>query len=116
MSNKIEDLTPECQAKYSLFAGLLDIAGIKTAVVFTRRTLAEQQALFAQGRESLDEVNALRKAAGLPPINAGDNASIVTNCDGVAKISNHQTGQAFDLTFVDANGNPYWPTDPSKWR
>ena len=115
MSKRIEDLTPSAQAKYSLFAGLLQIAGIAFTVVYTLRSTAEQQALFAQGRHDLSSVNALRAEAGLKPIGASDNV-VVTNCDGVRNVSNHQTGNAFDLTFADASGNPYWPTDPEKWK
>lgn len=42
------------------------------------RTLAEQAAYFAQGRKPLDEVNRLRKQAGLALIGTTDNAHKIT--------------------------------------
>lgn len=46
--------------------------------VFTQRTQATQTALYAQGRMSLSDVNALRYKADLPPITAEENARKVT--------------------------------------
>jgi len=46
------------------------------------RTHAQQDALFAQGRMPLNDVNAMRRAAGLPPISAADNTRVVTNARG----------------------------------
>lgn len=61
-------------------------------VTDTVRTVAQQQALYAQGRT-------------LP-------GKIVTNCDGITIKSNHQVhsdgfGHAADLTFL-INGVPSW--------
>lgn len=101
MSNRIEDLTPECQAAFGRFKARLDEGKIPFVVVFTRRTAEEQHTLWLKGRD----------ASG----NVIDQSQVVTNCDGYKKLSNHQGGNAFDLTFADANGNPYWPTDPVRW-
>jgi len=46
------------------------------------RTNEQQDALFAQGRRPLKEVNELRKQAGLPPISAQANKGTVTPLKG----------------------------------
>jgi hypothetical protein len=43
------------------------------------RTMPQQAALFAQGRESLDKVNRLRRQAGLPPTTEKENKKPVTH-------------------------------------
>jgi len=52
-------------------------------VTSARRTTAEQQALYRQGRETP--------------------GPIVTGCDGIARRSNHQDGLAVDCAFVGAD-------------
>ena len=47
---KIEDLSPEVQEKYAKWADLMKQAGIDYIVTCTRRTQAEQDALYEQGR------------------------------------------------------------------
>ena len=101
MSNRIEDLTTKAQELFERFKALLDAGKIPFAVVYTLRTTEEQQALFAKGRDAKGNVT--------------DQSLVVTNCDGILKKSNHQSGNAFDLTFADGNGNPYWPKDPVRW-
>jgi len=113
MSKRIEDLSPECRVKYQLLADWLTENHIGFTVLFTRRTDAEQVALYAQGRQSLDNVNALMTVAGLPKISDRENV-IVTQRDGIHKRSNHQDGKAFDLTFVDS-GRAVWPKDSVRW-
>lgn len=54
------------------------------------RSDAQQIALFAQGRQSLAQVNVLRAAAGMTPLDVLANAHRVTNCDGVRSRSRHQ--------------------------
>lgn len=56
------------------------------------RTLSQQQALYAQGRSSLEEVNRLRKKAGYGPITAAGNKKVT----GV-QVSWHNFGVAVDL-------------------
>src|SRR3954463_539382 len=46
------------------------------------RTYEEQNALFAQGRQDLHHVNALRIRAGLPPISEAENKVTVTKARG----------------------------------
>ncbi|TAL45415.1 MAG: M15 family peptidase [Salinibacterium sp.] len=84
------------------------------------RTQQEQWALWAQGRMSLDEVNALRLAVHFAPITAEANKGTVTNCDGVHSKSNHQgvdyngvlLSRAIDLApyvLAPGTGKPFVP-------
>lgn len=57
------------------------------------RTMAEQQALYAQGRQPLNVVNNLRTQAGLPPITAEENKGKVTDL----RFGFHNVGLAVDL-------------------
>jgi hypothetical protein len=77
-STKIEDLTPLMQQLYYDFETRMMVAKIPFKVTCTARTLAEQEALYAQGRKALDETNSLRTKAGLPHINAAENKKRVT--------------------------------------
>ena len=77
-SRKIEDLTPELQKKFHAFSAAMAAAGLPFIVTSTARTVREQIALYAQGREKLDHVNALRKLALLAPITYGENCRKVT--------------------------------------
>lgn len=101
MSARIEDLLPEAQEKYHLLADWLTKNEIKFSLVYTLRTAEEQHDLWLKGRDSSG--------------NIVDQSLVVTNCDGYNKLSNHQSGRAFDLTFADDNGNPIWPDDPVRW-
>jgi len=66
----------------------MDALGWRMIVTDGFRSAHEQQTLYAQGRT-------------LP-------GKIVTNCDGVQKPSNHQSGKACDCTFLDPDGRPTW--------
>jgi peptidoglycan L-alanyl-D-glutamate endopeptidase CwlK len=77
-SRKIEDLTPKMQLLYSQFKAKMDEAKIPFIVTCTARSVKEQQALYAQGRHSLVEVNIMRAIAGLPPITETENKYKVT--------------------------------------
>lgn len=61
-----------------------------------------QTALYAQGRQSLDEVNRLRKLACLPPLTANQNLEVTNAKPG---FSWHCYGLAVDLCY--ATGDPY---------
>jgi uncharacterized protein YcbK (DUF882 family) len=114
MSNKIDDLDPQMQVKVRTFLSLIPIPYVVTS---TLRTIAEQQALHAQGRKALVEVNALRTIAGMRLIGEKENGYTVTNCDGVLKRSNHQSGKAIDVVPAGMGGRPTWPpgSDP-RWE
>lgn len=91
MSRKIEDLVPEAQEKYHAFDAKMDEAGIDYIVTCTRRTQAEQDALYAQGRTKP--------------------GPIVT----WTRNSRHISGKAFDICIME-NGKCSWDTDNPKWE
>ena len=121
MSKKLEDLTPKTQDAAFRALAELKQKNIPCMVTYTFRTLAEQSALYAQGRNPLDVVNCKRHDAGLPPISEGEN-NIVNNCDGIKTSeggqgrSPHQFGTALHVVPM-VNGNPIWPAnnDP-RWK
>ena len=121
MSTRLEDLTSETEAKARLALADLETRGVPVIVTSTLRTEAEQVALYAQGRQSLIAVNALRAEAGLGPIDEQDNSYTVTEASGKRVIdggtgrSEHQLGIALDVCPL-ANGSAIWPapTDP-RW-
>ena len=102
-SRKLSDLVPEMQVKANEFAVAMHDAGIQFIFTQTKRTVLEQNAYFAQGRNSLEVVNNMRKAAGLPDISAKENSRIVTK----TIKSRHLTGNAFDIAIV-VNGKIIW--------
>lgn len=109
MSRSIDDLVPEVALKAAKVIGIMVDFQIPHAVTSTLRTTEEQQALYAQGRKPLAEVNGLRAAAGMAPIAEADNGYTVTRADGVVNKSNHQGGRALDIVPTDDAGRPIWP-------
>lgn len=77
--DRLSGVRPELRTKIDKILTAMSILGFPMMVVSGNRTLAEQQVLFAKGRTAPGEV--------------------VTNCDGVAKKSNHQDGRAVDCAF-----------------
>jgi peptidoglycan L-alanyl-D-glutamate endopeptidase CwlK len=73
-------------------------------IIFTQtlRPEAEQIALYAQGRESLEAVNEKRIEANLPPITNANN-NIVTKAK-TSRDSYHGYGLAFDIAITDLTG------------
>lgn len=99
----------------------LDMTVIVTSV---DRTFQLQMALYAQGRQTLAEVNLLRKGVGLPPITAKDNKQVTWTMASKHIInlldmdSTNDKSKAIDLGIIingkylsedkdmDANGIP----------
>lgn len=113
-SRRIEDCVPELQEKYKAFAAGMDAAGIPYMITCTARRVREQIALYAQGREKLDHVNALRKLAGMAPITWQENAEKVTwtlaskhliDLDDNNPDNDHS--RAFDIAIM-RDGRPTW--------
>lgn len=93
------------------FIGACKNAGHIVLVTSVDRTYLEQNALFAQGRESLDVVNNLRKVAGLWPITEDENKKIVTwtlNSEHVVNLDDERKdndlSRAIDFCIKDKNG------------
>lgn len=110
-SRKIADLSPRMQVLFLKFSQQMRVAGLYFTVTCTARTLAEQQALYAQGRKDLKEVNELRKQAGLPPITENENRKKVTWTLSSKHIV-HSPGaeaRAFDIVLIDqTKGRVHW--------
>lgn len=113
-SRKIEDLTPEMQQLYMKFKDKMAAAKISFLITCTARTVKEQQALYAQGRQTLKEVNALRKMAGLPSITEAENKNKVTwtlASRHIVDLDDGNTGndksRAFDIAIIK-DGKATW--------
>jgi len=92
LARRVRALLMACEAK-----------GCPMRVTQGLRDGMEQTALYAQGRQGLDEVNRLRKLACLPPITSEQNQCPVT--DARLGFSYHNYGLAIDLCY--ATGDPY---------
>lgn len=110
-STKITDLTPIMQSLYRRFFREMRKAGIKFKITCTARSVLEQKALYAQGRESLEKVNALRKKVGLWALTAKENKRKVTwtlkskhLVDGVKVLKS----SAFDIVLLNENEKVHW--------
>ena len=77
-SRSLDDLIPELKEKAIKHQGLCKEARIEIIFTCTARLVKEQIALYAQGRQSLDEVNELRRIAGLWSITEEANQRKVT--------------------------------------
>lgn len=96
MSRNISNLKAPVRKKLMKLKSLAKEKGIEFELTSTLRTPAEQFAYFAQGRNSLPEVNRLRAEAGLSPITEKENQRPVTRTMNSA----HLEGRAFDLAIV----------------
>lgn len=113
-SRNPEDLTPALQARLRLFDERMKAAGIPYRLTCTARTVKEQIALYAQGREALPKTNLLRKLAGLLPINLIENRKKVTWTLASKHIVDLDDGnpdndkaRAFDIA-IEKKGQPSW--------
>ena len=100
---KIALLKPEARPLFEAFLASLDKHNLRYSVLETLRTAEVQAAYYAQGRESLEEINRLRKIAGLYLFGAEEAKKIITN----ARHSLHQDGFAGDIVPV-INGKIPW--------
>ena len=93
---KIDLLAPEARPLFEAFLAKLDAAAFRYSVVETLRTQAVQEAYCAQGRKPLEEINVLRKKAGLYLMGAAEGKRIVTK----TMNSVHLSGKAADIVPV----------------
>lgn len=116
MSRSLEDLHPTVKEKALELQRLAkEELGINLIFTQTLRTEAEQVALYAHGRKSLEKVNVLRDKAGLPPITAAEN-TWRTNAKTI-KYSYHGYGLAFDIAIVSPNGKTIeWNVKKTDWN
>lgn len=80
---RLDSLDPEFRAPAMRVLKDMHAAGHPMFITSARRTVAQQQALWRQGRS--------------------EPGRIVTWVDGVQKLSNHQSGRAMDCAFVAAD-------------
>lgn len=113
-SRKVEDLTEKMQLLYSQFKTKMETAKISFILTCTARSVKEQQALYAQGRQSLMEVNIMRTMAGLPTITEEENKYKVTwtlqskhLTDLEDGDSNNDKARAFDIAIMK-DGKATW--------
>ena len=113
-SRKTEDLVPELQKKFIAFQYAMAAAGIPFMLTSTARTVREQIALYAQGREKLEATNSLRCAAGLSPISFMENGRKVTwtlasehIIDLEDNIPENDHSRAFDIAIM-RGGHACW--------
>ena len=102
----LAELDPIAQPVFKNFLNRLDVElGDDRYIVFEgRRSIKTQEAYYAQGRKPLDEVNALRKAAGLYLLRSENDNYLIT----WTLNSKHIEGIAMDVIPVDGAGNPTW--------
>jgi hypothetical protein len=86
-------------------------AGILYHILETLREQGVQDAYYAQGREPLEKVNALRKNNGLYLLQSEKENTIATK----ARISNHTKGIAIDIVPVYKNGKIIWDYNNIVW-
>lgn len=102
---KLETVHPVLRQRIEILIENGQTKGFDIRVVSAHRNEYEQNALYAQGRKSLSEVNQLRSKASLGNISASENSYTVTNAKALQ--SNHNFGLAVDcVNFV--NGKPDW--------
>jgi peptidoglycan L-alanyl-D-glutamate endopeptidase CwlK len=94
--NKLKLLIPGVQRYFEDFINNLDKTGVRYSILETLRTKEVQEAYFAQGRRPLDEINDLRKKAGLWVIGEAEGKRIITK----TMESVHLTGRAADIVPV----------------
>lgn len=99
----IDALTKEMQELVHLFLKRLDDQNIKYSIIETLRTKGTQEAFYAQGRESLADVNNKREAVGLWKITEDDNDRVVTK----TMNSKHLLGKAIDIAPIINNRIPW---------
>ena len=105
-SKMLSELNSAAQPTFNAFLRCLDAElGDEQYIVFEgRRSARIQEAYYAQGRKSLDEVNELRKLAGLYLLRSErDNYTITWTLK-----SKHIEGLAMDVVPLDEAGNPTW--------
>jgi peptidoglycan L-alanyl-D-glutamate endopeptidase CwlK len=90
---RLKGVHPECAHRVLSVMAAMEAIGYPMTITDAVRTTAEQVALYAQGRTT----------PGL----------IVTNCDGIHTLSNHQPkadglGRAIDCAFLDERLQPNW--------
>jgi hypothetical protein len=115
MTPKLKDMTPTLQLKYAAFAAKMSEARNPFVLNCVARTVDEQEAFYAQGRETLAKVNELRLKAGMYLLKSEKENYRVTTTKNSRHFPDPKAGNrshAFDIAIVRDGNIPTWDT---KW-
>jgi peptidoglycan LD-endopeptidase CwlK len=112
LNRNLSDLEPKTKKAAEQGVAILKAQDIRFYVSETRRTREVQAAYFAQGRQPLAQVNALRSIAGLWPITEKENAKQITQ----TLKSKHIDGKAIDICPADKAGGPLWNAPKTEYQ
>ena len=110
-SNKITDLHPSLVAVYAEAKAAYIAAhpgGLRPQLGETARPAAVQNAYYAQGRQPLVAINALRHLAGLEPIGTVEAGRKITNAQAGQSPHGFLPSRAFDVKLVKPDGSVTW--------
>jgi hypothetical protein len=108
INNSLAALRPELRRVYVATIALYKAkypSGHNIAINETSRSEAVQDAYFARGRESVETVQALYKAAGLYPIGEDEAKEKNTNARYGESAHNFPLSAALDIRITDRAGN-----------
>jgi peptidoglycan L-alanyl-D-glutamate endopeptidase CwlK len=110
---KLAQMHPDLFKKYQLFEAKMNKEKIPFMLTSVARTVKEQVALYSQGRDPINTVNLLRKAAKLAPITSAQNIKVTWTLTSKHLIDlddgtvNNDFSRAFDIAIID-NKKPSW--------
>lgn len=108
----LKQVLPELQEKARRMLELCTERGLDVQFYCSYRSHAEQEALYAQGRKPLAEVNELRKKAGLAALPEGIYGKVTNAIPGKSK---HGKRMALDGVILDG-GKAVWNTRDPRWQ
>lgn len=101
MKPRVEDMHPHLHDAYQFWKAKMDAAGIPFVLTCVGRTTSEQEALYAQGRKSLKEVNQMRKECGMSPLSESENKRKVTwTMNSKHRLHADGKSKAFDFAIL----------------
>jgi peptidoglycan LD-endopeptidase CwlK len=100
----LDKLFPPVAAAAALLKAHAATLGLKIQITDTLRTNAEQRALYANSRQPLAAINALRKTAGMAAVDQKFAAKWLTNAQDATE-SYHGYALAFDWVLLDPTGS-----------
>lgn len=110
MKPAVKDMHPVLAERFALFREKMESSGLLFSLNCVLRTKEEQTAFFAQGRNSLHEVNILRKKAGMQPISEAENRYKVTQTMNSRHFASPKNGKsrAFDIVILRGDRSACW--------